>query len=46
MSMNLSGMAILNIYGAGYRCIISRISKSESIDLMQNVDMTEKSGAL
>ena len=46
MSMNLSDIAILNIHGADYRCIISRISKSEAINLMQNINLTEKSGTL
>ena len=35
MSMNLSDMAILNIKGADYHCIISGISKSETINFMQ-----------
>ena len=30
MSMNLSDIAILNSKGSVYRCIISRISKSET----------------
>ena len=42
ISMNLSDIAILNIKGSGYRCIISRISKSEAINLMQNTDLIEK----
>ena len=46
MSMNLSDIAILNIKDSGYRCIISGISKSEAINLMQNVDLTEKGVAL
>ena len=40
--MNLSDIAILNIKGADYRCIISGISKSKAITLMQNIDFTEK----
>ena len=28
--------------GADYRCIISRISKSEAINLMQNINLTKK----
>ena len=32
MSMNLSDIAILNIKGADYRCIISKIRKSEDIN--------------
>ena len=46
MSMNLCDIAILNINSANYCCIISRISKSEAINLMQNTDLTEKRGAL
>ena len=46
MSMNLSDIAILNIKGSDYRCIISLISKNEAINLMQNADLIEKSGAL
>ena len=42
ISMNLSDIAILNIKSADYRCIISGISKSETINLMQNTDLTEK----
>ena len=33
MSINLSNVAILNIKGTDYRCIISLISKNEAIDL-------------
>ena len=43
MSMNLSYIAILNIKGADYCCIISGISKSETIKLMQNIDLYKKS---
>ena len=44
MSMNLSDIAILNIKGSDYCCIISLISKNGTVNLMQNVDLTEKSG--
>ena len=43
--MNLGGV-ILNIKGSDYCCIITRISKSEAIKLLQNIDLTEKSGTL
>ena len=46
MSTNLSLIAILNIKRSDYRCIISFISKKEAINLMQNDDLTEKSGTL
>ena len=42
MSMNLSYIAILNIKGADYCCVISGISKSETIKLMQNIDLPKK----
>ena len=44
VSMNLHNIAILNIKGTDYRCIINLISKNEAINLMQNVDLTLKSG--
>ena len=44
--MNLNDIAILNIKGSDYRCIISLISKNEAINLMQNADLTKKSGTL
>ena len=46
MSMNLSNIGILNIKGSDYCCIINLISKIEAINLMQNVDLTKKSGTL
>ena len=42
MSIKLNNNDILNIKGADYCCIISRTSKSEAINLMQNIDLTEK----
>ena len=44
--MNLSDIAILNIKGSNYRYTVSLISKDEAIKLMQNSDLTGKSGAL
>ena len=46
MSMNLRDNAILNIKNADYHCIITGISKSEAVNLMQVIDLTEKSGTL
>ena len=50
MSVNLSNIAILNIKGYNYCCIISLISKIEAINLMQNLmqnaDLTKKSRTL
>ena len=46
MSMNLGDIAILKIENADYHCIISRISKSDAIKLLQNIDLTEKSWTL
>ena len=42
----MSDIAILNIKGSDYRCVISGISKNEIINLMQNTGLTEKSGTL
>ena len=46
MSMNLRDIAILNFKDSDYCCIISGISKNEAISLIQNADLTEKSGTL
>ena len=46
MSKNLSHVAILNIKGSDYHCIISLISKTKAIKILQNADLTEKSGTL
>ena len=42
MSLNRDHIAILNIHGVDYCCIISRISKNEAKYLTQNIDLTEK----
>ena len=44
--MNLSNIAISNNKSADNRCIISGISKSEGIHLIQNIDLTEERGTL
>ena len=44
--MNLNDIAVLSIKRADYRCLISGISKNEAINLIQNADLTEKSGSL
>ena len=46
MSINLSDIVILRIKSADYCCIISGISKCEGMNLMQNANLTEKSGAI
>ena len=46
MYINLSDIAILNIKGSDYRCIISLISKNEAINLMENAVLTDKRGTL
>ena len=46
MSMSLIDIAISNMKSADYCCIITRISKIETINLMQNIDLTEKSVTL
>ena len=46
MSINLNDIAILNIKGCDFCCIISLISINEARNLMQNADLTGKRGAL
>ena len=46
MSVNLGEIAVLNIKGSDYCCIISLISKKEGINLLQNADWTEKNETL
>ena len=38
--------AISDINDIDYRCIISRISKSEAVNLLRNANLSEKSGKL
>ena len=42
ISIKLSNIAVLSIKGADYCCIITGISKSEAINLMQNIFLSEK----
>ena len=44
LSINVSIIAILNIKGYDYCCIVSLISKNEAIKLMHNAHLTENSG--
>ena len=44
--MNLRDIAALSIRSADYSCISTGISKSEAINLLQNIDLTEKSEIL
>ena len=46
MSINHTDIAILNIKGFNYHCIISLISKNEATNLLRYADLTEKSGRL
>ena len=39
VSVNISNIAILNINGVNYCCIINRISKSEAVNLLQKADL-------
>ena len=40
--MRLIDIAISNINNADYRCIITGVSKSKAVKLLQNIDLTEK----
>ena len=46
MPIKLNDIAILNIRSVNYRCVINKISKSEAVNLLQNADVSEKSGTL
>ena len=46
MSMNFSDIAILKIQTTSCHCIMTQIRKSEAIKLLQNTDVTKKSGTL
>ena len=41
MSMNASNIYILNIKNVNYCCFINGISKSETMELLENMDFTE-----
>ena len=42
MFMKPNDITILNIRGDGHCCIINEISKSETENLLQNVDLSKK----
>ena len=46
MSINLSNIATLNIKGSNFPCIITLSNKNEAMKLLQNADLTGKSGTL
>ena len=46
MSMNLINTAILKNHGVDYHCIITKISKTKAINLLQKADLNKKSGTL
>ena len=46
VSMNISNITIFTIKDSDYCSIISSISKNETINLMKNADLTEKSRTL
>ena len=46
MSINLSDITLLKIKNSDCHCIITEISRSEVVSLMQNIDSTVKSGTL
>ena len=41
---NLSDIAIFNITGIDYSCIVSLIRKNEAINLMKNTDLKKQLG--
>ena len=43
---NVNNIAITNICGVDYRCIIGGISKSDAVYLQQNANLAEERGVL
>ena len=46
MSINLSGVVVLNNKSSDCCCIISGTSKSEAINILQNIDLIEEGKTL
>ena len=46
MSINLNSVAVLNIHGSDYHCMIVGITKDEAINLLKDTNMAEKSETL
>ena len=46
LMMPINDVAILNIHDAAYHCIISGVSKSDAINVVGNINLTEKTGTL
>ena len=42
MSIGINSIAILNIHGVDYLCIINGISKSEAMNLLTIADLSEE----
>ena len=42
MSININDIAVLNICEVDYRCISNGISKSETVNFLQNADLSLK----
>ena len=42
ISIDLNNIAVLDMNGADYLCIINIISKSDALSLLKNADLTEK----
>ena len=42
MCINLNNIAISKVWGVDYSCIINGISKSEAVNILQNVDLTKQ----
>ena len=46
MSININSVAILNIQGVHYRCIINKIRKNDVLNLLQKAELNEEKGVL
>ena len=46
MPININSVAILNIRGVCYRCMINEISKNDVLNLLQKAELNEEKGVL
>ena len=46
MSTDIKSIAILDIHGVDYRCIIVGITESETLKLIRKADLNKESGSL
>ena len=45
ISIHLNSITVLNVHGVDYYCIIARITKRETINLLRKDNLSKKSGS-